>query len=206
LRARSQAHRRLQSHILQTRCRSWKVARSICATSPCSRSRASKRRSRRSADCGPRFASARSSEAETPTSWAMRSMLSSPQFPKLNWNRRQSTVKATTGVSRLRSNLACSTCSGRGPAEWPLHAPRWPLAPPQRLGIRFDHSRPQVRPHDARAHTRVLLALFVTAKASREMDLKALGCRRFCFHVEPTQPPGDVGQKRRFCTLAEVSV
>jgi hypothetical protein len=120
--------------------------------------------------------------------------------------RRQSTVKATTGVSRLRSNLACSTCSGRGPAEWPLHAPRWPLAPPQRLGIRFDHSRPQVRPHDARAHTRVLLALFVTAKASREMDLKALGCRRFCFHVEPTQPPGDVGQKRRFCTLAEVSV
>ena len=42
--------------------------------------------------------------------------------------------------------------------------------------------------------------------SSREMDLKALGCHRFCFHVEPTQPPGDVAQKRRFCTLAEVSV
>ena len=33
------------------------------------------------------------------------------------------------------------------------------------------------------------------------MNLKTLGCHRLCFHLEPTQPPGDVGQKRRFSTL-----
>ena len=59
--------------MMQTRCISWTVCGSIRAISLRSRSSAVIRRSKRSAASGPNEASVRSSEADTPTSLAMRS-------------------------------------------------------------------------------------------------------------------------------------
>ena len=84
LSARSCLHFRSLAHMVQTRCKSFRTCGSVRRISVRSRwSAASRSFSSRSAESGHLPASARSSDAVTPTSWAIRSVSPAPQQSRL---------------------------------------------------------------------------------------------------------------------------